>query len=153
MLHDFDKAGFSILGTLHRSARRYQYRNRVEVIDLGLRIEDIAGLETEDVFINSKEKAAQNLVENGASPEEVEFLLEQRVEINAFPSDELISWLESKLDQHGVAKVTHPSALWTQKLHTKFCRGQRRDAGLNASMPAMPIPVAGRNKVDRHVVS
>ena len=26
-------------------------------------------------------------------------------ELNAFPSDQLISWLEGKLDQHGVAKV------------------------------------------------
>ena len=105
VLHDFDKAGFSILGTLHRSTRRYSYRNTVKVVDLGLRLGDIDGLETEDVFIDNKEKATENLVENGATPEEVAFLLEQRVELNAFPSDQLISWLEAKLDQHGVAKV------------------------------------------------
>ena len=79
VLHDFDKAGFSILGTLHKSARRYAYRNTVKVVDLGLRIEDVAGLETEEVFIDNKEKATENLVENGATPEEVVFLLEQRV--------------------------------------------------------------------------
>jgi hypothetical protein len=105
VLHDFDKSGFSILGTLHRSARRYAYRNAVEVIDLGLRIEDITGLETEDVFIDSAVKARQNLLENGATEAEVEFLLKRRVEINAFPSDRLISWIEGKLVKHGVAKV------------------------------------------------
>src|SRR5262249_33897460 len=34
-LHDFDRSGFSILGTLLRDTRRYAYRNTPEVIDLG----------------------------------------------------------------------------------------------------------------------
>ena len=46
VLHDFDKAGFSILGTLQRDTRRYSFMNDVEVIDLGLRLEDIEGLPT-----------------------------------------------------------------------------------------------------------
>jgi hypothetical protein len=47
VLHDFDVAGFMILGTLQRDTRRYQFSNAFEVIDLGLRLEDIAGLERE----------------------------------------------------------------------------------------------------------
>ena len=47
VLHDFDVAGFLILGTLQRDTRRYQFSNAVEVIDLGLRLADIAGLERE----------------------------------------------------------------------------------------------------------
>jgi hypothetical protein len=47
VLHDFDIAGFMILGTLHRDTRRYQFSNPIEPIDLGLRLEDIAGLERE----------------------------------------------------------------------------------------------------------
>ena len=70
-----------------------------------LRLEDVLGLETEDVYIESKLKARQNLRENGATPEEIDFLLEKRVELNAFASDELIQWLEIKLAHHGVAKV------------------------------------------------
>ena len=46
-LHDFDVAGFLILGTLQRDTRRYQFSSDVEVIDLGLRLADIAGLERE----------------------------------------------------------------------------------------------------------
>ena len=50
VLHDFDKAGFSILGTLQRDTRRYSFMNDIEVIDLGLRLEDIEGLQREDAF-------------------------------------------------------------------------------------------------------
>ena len=107
VLHDFDKAGFSIAGTLKRSTRRYQFRNNIRVVVLGLRLGDIDGLETEDVFIppRSHGEARRNLRLNGATEEEIEFLLRQRVELNAFASDELIAWIEAKLNEHGVAKV------------------------------------------------
>ena len=112
VLHDFDKSGFSIVGTLRRSTRRYQFAHghAANVIDLGLRIEDVEGLETEDVYIESPDKARWNLQENGASPEEIEFLLEQRVELNAFASDELVAWIEGKLQAHGIAKVVPDDA-------------------------------------------
>ena len=41
VLHDFDVAGFAILGTLKRDTRRYTFDNEIEVVDLGLRLEDI----------------------------------------------------------------------------------------------------------------
>ena len=104
-LHDFDKAGFSIVGTLQRDTRRYSFRHKINLIDLGLRIDDIEGLETEDVLTQSPGKARLNLRVNGATEEEIEFLLEQRVELNAFASDDFVEWIESKLEEHGVAKV------------------------------------------------
>jgi hypothetical protein len=33
VLHDFDKAGFSIIGTLKRDTRRYSFDNKVKVIE------------------------------------------------------------------------------------------------------------------------
>ncbi len=51
------------------------------------------------------DKARLNLRENGATEEEIEFLLDQRVELNAFASDDLVEWVEGKLEEHGVAKV------------------------------------------------
>ena len=36
LLHDFDKSGFSITGTLQRDTRRYEFRNSITTIDLGL---------------------------------------------------------------------------------------------------------------------
>ena len=51
VLHDFDKAGFSIAGTLagvdhydknyNERATRYDYRHDFDVIDLGLRLPDV----------------------------------------------------------------------------------------------------------------
>ena len=41
VLHDFDKAGCSILGTLTRSTRRYHFDRRADIVDLGIRLEDV----------------------------------------------------------------------------------------------------------------
>ena len=105
VLHDFDKSGFSIVGTLKRDTRRYRFKNNIDVIDLGLHIGDIDGLETEDVYTQSPITARLNLEENGATDAEIEFLLDQRVELNAFASDEFVAWIEGKLKAHGVSKV------------------------------------------------
>jgi hypothetical protein len=106
VLHDLDKAGFSILGTLRRDTRRYSFSGSPNVIDLGLRLADIGDLESEDVFDKgSVEVRRRNLRQNGATPEEVEFLLQRRVELNALPSDQLIQFIERKLQTHGVRKI------------------------------------------------
>ena len=49
LLHDFDKAGFSIAGTLQRDTRRYEFQNNITTIDLGLSLSDVEamGLESE----------------------------------------------------------------------------------------------------------
>ncbi len=105
VLHDFDKAGFSIVGTLQRDTRRYEFEHKINVIDLGLRIGDIEGLETEKVYIKSPSAARWNMSDNGATKEEIEFLLKKRVELNAFASDDFVEWIEGKLEEHGVAKI------------------------------------------------
>ena len=114
VLHDFDKAGFSIAGTLRRDTRRYQFQHAINVVDLGMRIEDIDGLETEDVHLQAVGAARQNLRDNGATDDEIKFLLHQRVELNAFPSDELVAWIEQKLDEQGVKKIIPDEELLTE---------------------------------------
>ena len=44
VLHDLDKAGLSILGTLKRNTRRFTFNNQAKVIDLGLRLADVRKL-------------------------------------------------------------------------------------------------------------
>jgi hypothetical protein len=107
VVHDFDKSGFSIAGTLRRDNRRHTFENEITVIDVGLRMADIDGLEHETSGINPKHQKAvvANLAENGATADEIDFLLHHRVELNAFTSDGLVSWLERKLDEHGIEKV------------------------------------------------
>jgi len=131
VLHDFDKAGFSILGTLRQDTRRYQYQHDFEVIDLGVRLDDVRrwSLQSEPVTYSrgtsgSRDNAdpGDNLRENGATDDEVEFLVSEpeviyangkrkliyngnRVELNAFTPQDFIAFIEEKLEAHGVNKV------------------------------------------------
>jgi DNA topoisomerase VI, subunit A len=116
VLHDFDKAGFSISGTLKRNTRRYWFRHPPNVIDLGLRLKDVKdyGFES-DAVSYGKTNPIVNLEQNGATREEIVFLYSgsrytaghhgQRVELNAFTSDQLVAWIEDKLKQAGLKKV------------------------------------------------
>ena len=99
VLHDFDVAGFLILGTLQRDTRRYQFSNAFEVIDLGLRLADIAGLEREPAAATKTSASIlrAQLAENGATDAEIDILLSERVELNAMTSDALIAMIERKL--------------------------------------------------------
>jgi DNA topoisomerase 6 subunit A-like protein len=106
VLHDFDISGFTIFGTLRSSTRRFTYRRRFKVIDLGLRLADIEGLQREDVFVSSPSKTAATLRRHGATKKEVEILAGgERVELNALTSDALVALIERKLKRHGIAKV------------------------------------------------
>jgi hypothetical protein len=127
VLHDFDKSGFSILGTLQRETRRFSFQNNHRVIDLGLRLADVEelGLESEEAFDRGDEWARRaNLRENGASQDEVEFLLEKRVELNALTSDQLIQLIERKLSDHGIKKII-PDKDELAEAYRLFVRSQR----------------------------
>lgn len=41
LLHDFDKSGFSIAGTLQRDTRRYEFQNSIMTFDLGLGLDEL----------------------------------------------------------------------------------------------------------------
>jgi DNA topoisomerase VI subunit B len=114
--HDFDKSGFSILHTLQSDTRRYKFKTRPKVIDLGLRLADVRAmhLESEPVDYDSQVDPRINLRECGATEEECHFLVRRspsggwtgdRVELNAMTSDQFVAWLEGKLEEVGVAKV------------------------------------------------
>jgi hypothetical protein len=107
VLHDFDVAGFMILGTLQRDTRRYQFSNAIKVTDLGLRLDDIAGLEREPAAATktSEVNLRAQLAENGATDAEIAILLNERVELNAMASDDLVAMIERKLKDYGLKKV------------------------------------------------
>ena len=116
VLHDFDKSGFSIVGTLSRDTRRYTYANSVNVVDLGIRLADVSryDLQSENCVLG-KTHPGPNLRENGATEDEIEFLCShrdysggyhgKRVELNAFSSGDFVEWVEGKLAEQGVKKV------------------------------------------------
>jgi hypothetical protein len=107
--HDFDKAGFSIVGTLSRDSDRFQFRHKIRAVDLGLRLKDVEmrGLESEAFFTKASARSIySNLIRNGATKEEAAFISGgRRVELNAFTSADLVSFIEDKLVKHGVKKI------------------------------------------------
>ena len=108
VLHDFDVSGFSIFGTLGKTNRRYTFENVAPMIDIGLRLYDVLvmGLESEPVKVPGDwEKRAATLRRHGASEDEITFLRNRRVELNAMTSRQLIDFVEAKFADYGVAKV------------------------------------------------
>jgi DNA topoisomerase VI subunit B len=116
VLHDFDKAGFSIVHTLRTNTRRWQYVTPPNVITLGLRLDDIQsmGLQREPVTYDSRVDPRVSLRMSGATEAECHVLVHgwgsqgwegERVELNAMNSVQFIRWLEDKLVAVGVRKV------------------------------------------------
>jgi hypothetical protein len=125
VLHDFDVAGFLILGTLQRDTRRYQFSSAVDVIDLGLRVDDVDGLEREPAAATrtSASTLRAQLAENGASDAEIDILLNERVELNAMASDALIAMIERKLKAYGLDKIVPDHGLLAEA-YRAFHRSQ-----------------------------
>jgi hypothetical protein len=102
VLHDFDSAGIIIKDTLENDTRRYSYKSPPTVIDLGLHYDDIEDLTPEPHRSNVSN---ERLGLAGLSEEAIEFLSDQRVELNAMTSRQLVDFVEAKLQQHGISKV------------------------------------------------
>jgi DNA topoisomerase VI subunit B len=116
VLRDLDKAGFSIVHTLGTDGRRYQFRHKPRVIDLGLRLQDVRamGLLSEPVSYASGKDPRENLRECGATADECAFLVGrqtaggwagERVELNAMTTAQFTAFVERKLAEAGVKKV------------------------------------------------
>jgi hypothetical protein len=110
VLHDFDRSGFSICGTLGTNSRRYLFWNKPPIRDIGLRLTDVVevGLQSEPVpSVNPREwfQRADTLRRHGATPEEISFLRNRRVEINAMTSRQIIDFIEKKFAAYDVKKL------------------------------------------------
>jgi hypothetical protein len=128
-LHDFDKAGMSIAGTLTRDTRRFVFTGNINFVDLGLRLSDVRELDleasAEAVFDRGTDTAKlRNLKLNGATREEAEFLLRRRVELNALPSDRLVTFIERKLTERGIQKIV-PNADLLRDAYQLYAKSKR----------------------------
>lgn len=152
-LHDFDLAGFTIIKTLREGVRLSN--GTKNVIELGLRYEDIEGLQSEHVTYNRTKNPRYYLrTFCNATKEEAEFLVAgsrgnswfgKRVELNAFTSDKFIVWLERKLQAHGVTKVVpdkeilikaYQRAVFNQKLNQEAILLQKQFENEPIEVPA-----------------
>jgi hypothetical protein len=101
VLHDFDASGIIIVDTLANSTRRYQY-GCDNVIDIGLQYDDINGLTSEPANCNI---SADRLAQAGLGQGAIDFLNGSRVELNAMTARQLVDFVETKLNQHGIEKI------------------------------------------------
>ena len=146
VLHDFDKSGFSILGTLSRDTERYRFEKPPEVIDLGLRLRDVEEYELESEPVDfKKEDPTENLRLNGATEEEIEFLRGEsdavghyhrgrRVELNALTSAQFIELLEAGLRRCQVRKVI-PDAEMLEKAYRRSLALHELQKRIQKAMP------------------
>jgi hypothetical protein len=102
VLHDFDSAGIIIKDTLENDTRRYSYSSAPNVIDLGLRYDDIDGLHSEP---NNSNISDVRLSKAGLGQDAIDFLRTQRVELNAMTARQLVDFVEAKLKEVGIGKV------------------------------------------------
>ncbi|MGA2313396.1 MAG: hypothetical protein ABSF87_13660 [Xanthobacteraceae bacterium] len=135
ILHDFDKAGFSIAGTLQRDTRRYEFQHNIATVDLGLSLDDVTAMALESEYQHhqkgNKTALIANLRQNGASDKEIAFMFAdfdrlrstRRVELNAMTSPQFIALVERKLRANGIAKVIPEDDL-LEKTYRQYAIGQ-----------------------------
>jgi hypothetical protein len=105
IVHDFDKSGFeiakrltSVSGSVDERDVAYRFKNEINVIDLGLRLDDARRYGLKKEQFECKGNFADDLI---CTDEEIAFLRKnQRIELNAFTSPQFVEWLESKLSEH-----------------------------------------------------
>jgi len=163
--HDLDKSGFEITHTLQSDSRRYQFDIAPNVIDLGLRLEDVMdlGLESEAVDYDGKVDPQFSLRECGATMDECAFLVRrksydgrysgERVELNAMDSRQFIAWLEGKLQVAGVQKYVPDESTIDLAYRRAWRRAQvqqaidRALADLDTEEPALPDDLASQVQI------
>lgn len=111
VLHDYDVNGLWIKESLtHPTKRRDIYVN-AEIIDIGMNWEVIKELgldvNAEPVKLSKQDQAKlDGLLQRGyITQEEYEFLKQYRVEINAMTPEQLLHWLEKRLEELGLWKT------------------------------------------------
>jgi hypothetical protein len=121
VLHDFDAAGIIIKHTLESDTRRYSFSGQPNVIDLGLHYADIEDLPPEP---HSSTISAERLRRAGLGHDAIGFLRNQRVELNAMTSRQLVDFVEAKLLQQGIGKVI-PDCKTLHSAYQLFAAGDR----------------------------
>ncbi len=131
-LHDYDKAGIKIRHTLCNDTRRYAFKTKPKVIDLGLRLEDIAAmqLDPEPVLYGTRINPRLDILASGGTHADANYLVRgggpgdwqgYRVELNAMTSDQFVTWLDSRLAELCIEKVIPSDAV----LANAYIRAQR----------------------------
>jgi len=136
VLTDADPAGYEIRRTLQEETR-YTPGHNIKVCDFGLTIADAEAWELESEQATGKGKLPEALVERLTELERLYFLPPEnrglrdyryrRVELNAFSSGELISYVESKFQEHGIQAKVYPGDGRVNGEARKYAREKLQD--------------------------
>jgi len=114
-VHDADSAGTMIMQTLQEATRARGAR-QIEVVNFGLEPweAEAMGLDAEK-FKESKDHrpVAAYVSKYDDGTDWSEWLQTNRYELNAMTTPQFIAWLDRKMEEHGVGKVTPPQAVIT----------------------------------------
>jgi hypothetical protein len=128
VLHDADPWGYNIARTLREETARMP-EHRIEVIDLGLRLEAALALGLPEEQFTRKKALPQGLALNDRERESFEgrkvvpkSWVCRRVELNAFTNPALVGYVESGLRDNGVRGKVIP----TEALLSEFLRSDVR---------------------------
>ena len=164
MLTDFDRQGFTIAENLRAGTWRYRHTTGVEVVHIGLRLEQIealgglasqrpGGLEDEPIGKKTlKHTSDDRLRECGATEDEIEVLRTRRVELNALSTEQLVALIETALGEHGVEKVIPAAeglvAAWrSAKAHVEVARAIEKANGKAARWRKAEAPADLEDRV------
>jgi hypothetical protein len=166
VLRDFDKSGFSIVHTLRTDSARYRFSSTPNVLDIGLRLEDVREwgllpLAEPVVYRNANKDPRESIRAAGATEDEAQFLVAERtpgggwsgrrVELNALTSPQFIRLIEHKFADVGVAKVvpTRESLerafrhAWMTE-HIQEAMDKAAAAAAEDELPTMPRALPGK---------
>jgi DNA topoisomerase VI subunit A len=110
LLHDFDKAGFSIAGTLQRDTRRYESQNAITIIDLGLGLANVIPLGLEHEYQHHGKEQLTEAYKLFTRSHMVEQMIERELKkSNGNASDSVPRDIEKRVRDY---LVNHPDQRW-----------------------------------------
>ena len=142
-LHDFDSSGIIIKDTLEHDTRRYSYSNAPNVIDFGLNYADIDGLPSEP---NNSKISDERLRAAGLAEDAIDFLRDQRVELNAMTARQLVDFVEAKLKEHGIKKVI-PDKTTLQTAYRMYAASDRLSNAFDEVKEKLKVENQGEDSI------
>jgi hypothetical protein len=149
-LHDFDVAGFTI-GRIGKDTRRYTWENDIEVLNIGLRLDDILEIDGADIDalaepVDIRGDKREELENSDVTDDEIDFLLGEgefeehgprRIELNALTSRQLVDLIERRLDDNGIKKIV-PKADRLAEAFRAYTRAPAIERAIERAIEAMP---------------
>jgi len=117
--HDADVSGYEIARTLAEETRTSRGLD-INVIDIGLKVEEALALGLEKERVRVKRQLPKALCQH-LTDSEYDFLRQYRIELNTMTTDQLISWIESKLAENDLkTKVIPPDGILSANIREQL---------------------------------